>query len=123
VFSTQAEALCAGLSACPVMAAKILSERQRPGRPHLWHQCGHHAPASGFGLCPPGWHTPSVWPVHILLPYTGLLLLWDIQTHLHRPICCDQSHGWHGDTNTGPKQQLHDTKWNQWICSYRYGSP
>lgn len=50
VFHAQAEALCAEHFSCPVMAATLLSERQRPGRPHLWHQRWHHAPASGSVL-------------------------------------------------------------------------
>ena len=51
VFSAQAEAFCAELYTYPVMAALLLSETRRTGRPHIWHKHWHHAPA--YGSVPP----------------------------------------------------------------------
>lgn len=46
VFGAQAVALAAELGPGPGLAAPLPLEGERPGRPGVGLQCGHHAPAA-----------------------------------------------------------------------------
>lgn len=48
MYSTQTETECVELPASVVLAAQVLDLGLRHARPHLWHQCGHNAPATRY---------------------------------------------------------------------------
>lgn len=50
MYCPQTEKKCDEQLACIILAAQVLNLGLWHARPHLWHQCGHNAPASRFDI-------------------------------------------------------------------------
>lgn len=52
MYSTKTETKCGEQPSCIILAAQILGLGLWHARPHLWHQCGHNAPATRYNDSP-----------------------------------------------------------------------